>query len=406
MRVKRIGSPTPTTRYVGGISSPSGYYYYIELRRPLGFDTIASGFYANDTDVYNGLVIHNWDGNLSPYFNPLGIVTQLVDDTPADTSYLSTFEQNKAYRDGNASFPIVIRLDDSATAYSDPTNPVRVTICTGTTYAASITSCPGVTQTATPIPQPTITPTKTPQPTATPTLTAARYVEVVSSFHQSIGNVVTNQQKQTFVSDDGNGSGSKIYFRYLDNSTKIWGAWQIQAISGPELNFTLASSIKSFSQSKRPSDGLNKQDVLSSDGKTIYSRFYQNNAWGAWAVGANVSSLALPDGSTSIRAFAQSISPLNGRYKQDFLIGTGTKLYSRYWDTTKNAWGAWEVETQSSTLGLGSAIRSFSQGVDPNNIPKQDVLQDDGKKAFYRKFNGSWSGWTELPISSLQIPLQ
>ncbi|UXI66925.1 hypothetical protein [Tahibacter amnicola] len=93
---------------------------------------------------------------------------------------------------------------------------------------------------------------------------------------------IGNKIKQMLLADDGN----TIYYRYSTPGSTVWTPWTTGYASG--LGLPSAPPIKSISQGKTP-NGEAKFDVLSGDGRMLYTRVYTNGVWGAWktvAVGA------------------------------------------------------------------------------------------------------------------------
>jgi hypothetical protein len=197
------------------------------------------------------------------------------------------------------------------------------------------------------------------------------------------------RSKHASLRDDG----KTLLVRFHENGA--WGPWQTQSIQA----MTGLARIRSISQSPRP-DGTMKQDILSWDGTTLYTRLFLNDAWQPMS-SVNVSALRIP-GVTSLRAWEQTggdAELVGNRLKQSALSEDGATLYHRFFDN--GVWGGWS-SLPVSQLGIPNvtSIRSFSQGVAPGNITKQDVLSMDGKVLYQRTYqNGVWGPWQPNAVS-------
>ncbi len=203
----------------------------------------------------------------------------------------------------------------------------------------------------------------------------------------------TGNQKQLYVSPDG----KILYSRfYIDGS---WQTWDMVFVANQGIENLEA--IRSFSQSTAPS-GIKKQDLLSIDGTTIWQRSYVNGAWGSWSAslvssfGANI---------TKAAAFHQTAGDIatNNRPKQTIVSANGKTLYTRFYQN--GSWLPW-TSTNVSSIGITgvNSIRSFNQTINPQGLPKQEVLTVDGKKIYVRTFqNGSWDSWQLVTVSTIGI---
>ncbi len=238
-----------------------------------------------------------------------------------------------------------------------------------------------------------VAPSATASPTAT--ATAAQVITTSADFMQVEGaDTVTGKYKQTFLSADG----TQIYDRFYDNG---WGTWTITPAAN--LGISGVSAVRSVSQSKSPSTGQIKYDALTTDGRTVYTRFYTNGAWGAWTSLA-VSGLGM-SGQSASSSFMQveGADTVTGKYKQTFLSADGTQIYDRFYD---NGWGTWTI-TPAANLGISgvSAVRSVSQSKSPSTGQiKYDALTTDGRTVYTRFYtNGAWGAWTSLAVSGLNM---
>ena len=128
------------------------------------------------------------------------------------------------------------------------------------------------------------------------------------------------------------GDGTKLYSRVRKSSGE-WPGWETTQIS--ILNIPGTTTIRDFDQYPNV---LNQttQSLLSVDGKTIFTRNYLNGSWQSWS-SLSVSNLGI-GGVSSILSYNQVMSPAS-RPKQDVLTQDGKTIYSR--EYTNGKWGAW-----------------------------------------------------------------
>ena len=106
---------------------------------------------------------------------------------------------------------------------------------------------------------------------------------------------------------------------------------------------------------------------------------------------------------TDVSAFDQASPDLEmgNRVKQVAVSSDGKQLIQRYYD---GGWKPWTRTAVMDAIGL-AAVRSFSQGPDAENKPKQFFLNRAGDTIYSRTFaNGSWGPLRSAPVASLGIP--
>lgn len=167
---------------------------------------------------------------------------------------------------------------------------------------------------------------------------------------------------------------------------------------------TPVTTLSSFDQASPDVETGNrvKQVGVSSSGTKLIQRFY-DNGWTSWNAGDTVNASGL----AAIRSFSQGPDAEN-RPKQYFVNRAGDTIYSR---TFSN--GRWGEMRQASVASLGiagvSKIRSFDRaGPDAaiGNVLKDIVVSDDGRTQYYRKFDKgtqTWSSWISGSISGIGI---
>jgi hypothetical protein len=118
---------------------------------------------------------------------------------------------------------------------------------------------------------------------------------------------------------------------------------------GPMLAFEQASPDAAIGQAW-------KQTVLSDDGGRLFTRFFRGGSWErTWSTVpvASIGIGAFPEvfvpGLTAIRSFSQGVNPA-GQPKQEFLSPDGTQLHTRVF--TNGAWGTWQTPLRVPDLGL------------------------------------------------------
>lgn len=193
--------------------------------------------------------------------------------------------------------------------------------------------------------------------------------------------------------------GEWLQARYLSGST--WGPWQptrISAIGIPGL-----TSIRSFSQGLRPSDGAPKQDFLDATGTLLYSRAFVGGIWQPATV-LNVSQLGI-SGVTSLWGFEQTGGTSGDPFKQVAIPVNGQGLYYRLYGA--GAWGAWTFTSTSTLIPGLTTLRSFSEARISSTLLRQDVLGTDNDIVYIRTrgSNGVWSAWLATPVTALEIPV-
>ena len=147
------------------ILQSTGKYYFVELRRPYGFDS----FVSSNTNVMNGvLVTLNTEGVGSENF--------LLDMTP-ETSSMSdaALTVGRSYYDATAGVTI------TPLSVSDSGAMVRVTISGSTSPTPTPTPTPSLTPSPTPTPTPVATPTPTPSPSPSPSPTPSVTLSVITN---------------------------------------------------------------------------------------------------------------------------------------------------------------------------------------------------------------------------------
>jgi hypothetical protein len=139
------------------ILQSTGKYYYVELRRPYGFDN----FVSSNTNLMNGVLVT---------LNTAGVGSEnfLLDMTP-ETSSMS----DAALTVGRSYFDPAAGVTLTPLSVSDSGAMVRVTIAGSTTPTPTPTSTPTptITPSPTPTPSPTATPTPSPSPSPSPSPT-------------------------------------------------------------------------------------------------------------------------------------------------------------------------------------------------------------------------------------------
>ncbi|UXI69544.1 hypothetical protein [Tahibacter amnicola] len=182
-----------------------------------------------------------------------------------------------------------------------------------------------------------------------------------------------------------------------------WGAWK----SNPVVNVLGdigVTAIRSFSHGPNAFNQP-KEYALSSNGTEIYSRTFNEEwyEWGPW-VTSTVESLGIP-GVTTIRSFDQEgrDAAIGRRLKETVVSGDGRTIYFRFYEN--QTWGAWYAASVAAQIPGLVAIRSFSQGITPSGLVRQDMLSDDGRTVYFRVFqNGAWGPWHVTPVGNLQVP--
>jgi hypothetical protein len=188
--------------------------------------------------------------------------------------------------------------------------------------------------------------------------------------------------------------GRTLFVRFLENG--VWSPWKVQSVQA----VTGLERIRSISLAPRP-DGTTKQDILSWDGTTLYYRLFVNGAWQPMT-SVSVSALRLPAGVTSLRSWEQTggdaeLGP--SRLKQTAISADGATLYYRLFEGS--VWGPWHA-IQVSQLGIPNvtSLQSFSQGITPGGVTKQDVISMDGTVLYQRTYqNNVWGPWQATPVS-------
>lgn len=105
----------------------------------------------------------------------------------------------------------------------------------------------------------------------------------------------------------------------------------------------------------------------------------------------------------SVSAFDQASPDVESgnRVKQVAITSDGKQLVQRYYD---GGWRAWTNLLSVNAIGLG-AVRSFSQGPDAENKPKQYFVNRAGDTIYSRTFiNGAWGPVRTASVASLGIP--
>lgn len=238
----------------------------------------------------------------------------------------------------------------------------------------------------------------------------------ISAFDQVNKDAETwNRPKQMAVSENS----TKYYWRLYSGTS--WDPWQ----SGDVQGYTGLQWIRCISQSVRPRDPVDaklpKQDSLTRDGATLYSRLFISGQWQPPTT-TNVSNMGLPGAPSTILCFEQEgpDCATRGLYQQSALSEDGTTLSFRYTTEGSIGWGSWGDPVWGpqdgvpglpvSSLGLpdgATAIRSFSQGVNPAGRTKQDVLSSDHTTLYTRFYNcdaHTWDAWTSLATSTMGFP--
>lgn len=172
----------------------------------------------------------------------------------------------------------------------------------------------------------------------------------------------------------------------------------------PTTPTTPVTALSAFDQASPDVEtgGRVKQTGVSSDGRKLIQRFY-DHGWQSWTT---TDTVAL-SGLAAIRSFSQGPDAEN-RPKQFFVNRAGDTIYSR---TFSN--GYWGEMRQASVASLGIAgvnkIRSFDRtGPDAaigDNL-KDMVISDDGRTQYYRKYNRvtqTWSSWIAGSVSQIGV---
>lgn len=181
----------------------------------------------------------------------------------------------------------------------------------------------------------------------------------------------------------------------------------------PTITPTLAPFVQSFDQNKGDAtDARPKQTMVSIDGKTLLSKYYNPSGWEATWTQVNVQTAfsGIPGSPSEIRSFDQSLALAN-EARQSVILPDG-KMYSRTFLTSPSpGWGGWTLVFApggTNLLTLPASVTSISCFDQHNNAagaPTQTVLSGDGTNLYSRVWNGtSWEAWSApIPISSLNI---
>lgn len=234
-----------------------------------------------------------------------------------------------------------------------------------------------------------------PTPSASPLASPpASVLTTLQSYDETRGDTTSNNRpKQTVVSPDG----TILYTRTFDNNQ--WQNWN--PISVTSLGVSGITKISAFDQSPAI-DGTPRQTLISADGSLFYTRLFQNNSWGTWTSNS-ISSLGIT-GVTAVSGFDQTPgdSATTHRPKQTVVSRDGATLYTRFYDN--GGWGAWSPITVGN-LGIEgiTKVLSFNQSLSPQDIPHQQLLADDGY-IYYRSFSGdTWTKWSRFSVATLGI---
>ena len=191
------------------IQQSPGKYYYVELRRPLGFDKFVSSY----PSIMNGVLITlNTEG--------YGRETYLLDMTPETTTWGdSALAVGRSYSDPSGAVTI------TALSVSDSGAMVNVRFGGGTSPTPTPSPTPSATPTPTPAPTATPTPTPAPSPTATPVPTPTPTPPPTGSPSLSVSTsqaVYTNKDTLVVTATVRSGglpvSGASVNFRATPRS--------------------------------------------------------------------------------------------------------------------------------------------------------------------------------------------
>lgn len=163
--------------------------------------------------------------------------------------------------------------------------------------------------------------------------------------------------------------------------------------------------VSAFDQASPDAESGNrvKQVAVTADGKQLVQRYY-DGGWRPWTNLLSVDAIGL----AAVRSFSQG-PDVENRPKQYFVNRAGDTIYSR---TFVN--GAWGPVRTASVASLGipgvTRIRSFDRtGPDAaiGNTVKDIVVSDDGRTQYYRKTDRTTqvtTAWVAGSISQIGIP--
>ncbi|UXI67022.1 hypothetical protein [Tahibacter amnicola] len=180
-----------------------------------------------------------------------------------------------------------------------------------------------------------------------------------------------------------------------------WGEWTSDRVT----DLLGLPSIRSFSHGPDPA-GIPTEWALDSTGTALFSRKYTAStySWSTWKA-TTVSGLGI-SGVHTIRSFDHEgpDAALGARHRQTVVSNDGRTIYFRI--TTNNVWGPWHsvLVSAQGIPGL-TAVRSFSMGVTPSGLVRQDMLSNDGRLVYFRVYHGTaWGPWNTTVVADLKVP--